>query len=359
MHHIKTSDVTINNLLVIESNIIKEGNNIMTTTTQPIKDFIPESQFNEWKKGIIAKAKTLLPALINDFNRKEVRLDHANRTAMSIFSKLENLNEEVFNNSLDLTFTLISEYSFQETDFSFISKLDFLNKKKDALRIRYLEKNIDLNHHIWVRFLSELHPIMAQLARHAYQLGATPIYITEQSFSEQRYYHESYKFPFFDKEFNRQDSDKYCLEVMPQLLQASDFDEEKALAFLDSILQWRAFELLQQSLVTDLNSLIEQNEPKEVPQPVAEFNINAPHLTKFELGLSDFKVMKFFRTLFDFISLTEVTPTGKPFIGDVISFYNDNPNKDILLHNHFNISVAEMKQSFLHSERKLTVKYVQ
>ena len=255
----------------------------MTTATQPIQDFIPESQFNEWKKGIIAKAKTLLPALINDFNRKEVRLDHANRTAISIFSKLENLNEEVFNNSLELAFTLISEYSFQENDFSFVSKSDFLDKKKDALRIRYLEKNIDLNYSIWTQFLSELHPMMDQLARHAYHLGTTSIYIPEQSFSEQRY--ESYKFPFFDKEFNRQDSeqveDEYCLNVMPQLLTASEFDEEKALAFLDSILQWRAFELLQQSLVTDLNSLIEQNDPKEVPQPVAEFNINALHLTKF------------------------------------------------------------------------------
>ena len=295
--------------------------------------------------------------MISKLNQKEARLDHANRLAMHIFSKLENVNEEVFDNSLDLTFTLISEYSFQENDFLFVSKSDFLNKKKDALRVRYLEKNIDLNHSILAQFLSELHPIMFKLAKHAYNSGATSIYISEQSFSEQRY--ESYKFPFFDKEFNRQYSDEYCLETMPQLVTASEFDEEKALAFLDSILQWQAFELLQQSLITDLNNLIEQNEPKEVPQPVAEFNINAPHLTKFELGLSDFKVMKFFRTLFDFISLTEVTPAGKLFRGDVISFYNDNPNKEILLHNHFNISVAEMKQSFLYSERKLTVKYAE
>jgi hypothetical protein len=331
----------------------------MTTTAQPIQDFIPESQFNEWKNGIIAKAKTLFPALISKLNQKEARLDHANRLAMHIFSKLENVKEEVFNDSLDLTFTLMAEYPSQEKDVLFVSKSDFLNKKKDALRIRYLEKNIDLNYHIWMQFLSELHPMMDQLARHAYQAGTTSIYIPEESFSEQRYYHESCTFSFFDKEFNRQYSDEYCLETMPQLVTASEFDEEKALAFLGSILQWRAFELLQQSLVTDLNNLIEQNEPKEVPQPVAEFNINAPHLTKFELGLSDFKVMKFFRTLFDFISLTEVTPTGKLFRSDVISFYNDNPNKDILLHNHFNISVAEMKSSFLHSERKLTVKYVQ
>ena len=331
----------------------------MTTTAQPIQDLIPESQFNEWKDGIIAKAKTLFPALISKLNQKEARLDHANRLAMHIFSKLENVKEEVFNDSLDLTFTFMAEYQSHEKDVLFVSKSDFLNKKKDALRIRYLEKNIDLNHSIWAQFLSELHPMMAELAKHAYNLGTTSIYIPEQSFSEQRYYHESCTFSFFDKEFNRQYSDEYCLETMPQLVTASEFDEEKALAFLDSILQWQAFELLQQSLITDLNNLIEQNEPKEVPQPVAEFNINAPHLIKFELGLSDFKVMKFFRTLFDFISLTEVTPAGKLFRGDVISFYNDNPNKDILIHNHFNISVAEMKQSFINSERKLTVKYVQ
>ena len=331
----------------------------MATTAQPIQDLIPESQFNEWKDGIIAKAKTLFPALISKLNQKEARLDHANRLAMHIFSKLENVKEEVFNDSLDLTFTLMAEYPSHEKDVLFVSKSDFLNKKKDALRIRYLEKNIDLNHSIWAQFLSELHPMMAELAKHAYNLGTTSIYIPEQSFSEQRYYHESCTFSFFDKEFNRQYSDEYCLETMPQLVTASEFDEEKALAFLDSILQWQAFELLQQSLITDLNNLIEQNEPKEVPQPVAEFNINAPHLTKFELGLSDFKVMKFFRTLFDFISLTEVTPAGKLFRGDVISFYNDNPNKEILIHNHFNISVAEMKQSFLYSERKLTVKYAE
>ena len=146
---------------------------------------------------------------------------------------------------------------------------------------------------------------------------------------------------------------------MPLLLIASEFDEEKALAFLESILQWRAFELLQQSLATDLNNFIEKNDLKEVPQPVAVFNINALHLTKFELGLSEIKIMLFFKTLFDFISLTEVTPTGEPFGEEVIRYYNGNPNKDILLHNHFNISVAEMKQSFLYSERKLTVKYAE
>lgn len=315
------------------------------------------------ENGIIAKAKTLFPALISKLNQKEARLDHANRLAMHIFSKLENVKEEVFDNALELTFTLISEYSFQETDFSFVSKSDFLNKKKDALRIRYLEKNIDLNYHIWMRFLSELHPMMAQLAKHAYNLGTTSIYIAEQSFSNCRY--ESDKFHFFDKEFNfnRQNSqpteDEYCLEIMPQLLIASDFDEEKALAFLESILQWRAFELLQQSLITDLNDLVKQNDPKEVPQPVAEFNINALHLTKLELGLSEIKILLFFKTLFDFISLTEVTPTGEPFGDEVIRHYNNNPNKEILVHNHFNISVAEMKRSFLHSERKLTVKYAE
>lgn len=333
----------------------------MTTTAQPIQDFIPESQFNEWKDGIIAKAKTLFPALISKLNQKEARLDHANRLAMHIFSKLENVKEEVFNDSLDLTFTLMAEYPSHEKDVLFVSKSDFLNKKKDALRIRYLEKNIDLNHSIWAQFLSELHPIMFKLAKHAYNSGATSIYISGESFSEQRY--ESYKFPFFDKEFNRQDSEQveneYCLEIMPLLLIASEFDEEKALAFLESILQWRAFELLQQSLATDLNNFIEKNDLKEVPQPVAVFNINALHLTKLELGLSEIKIMLFFKTLFDFISLTEVTPTGEPFGEEVIRYYNGNPNKDILLHNHFNISVAEMKQSFLHSERKLTVKYVQ
>lgn len=336
----------------------------MSTTIQPIKDLISETQFNEWKNGIIAKAKTLLPALISDFDLKGVRLDHANRTAISIFSKLENLNEEVFDNSLDLTFTLISEYSFQETDFSFVSKSDFLNKKKDELRIRYLEKNIELNHHIWVRFLSELHPMMAQLARHAYHAELTSIYIPEKSFSECRYESGVFgQFLFFNIEFNcqsyEQEENEYYLDMMPQLVTASEFDEEKALSFLESILQWRAFELLQQSLVTDLNSLIEKNDPKEVPQPVAVFNINALHLTKFELGLSDFKIKDFFRTLFYFISLTEVTPIGDTFGDEIIRMYNDNPNKKILLHNHFNISVAEMKRSFLYSERKLTVKYAQ
>ena len=111
-----------------------------TATIQPIKDLIPESQFNEWKDGIITKAKALFPALISSLHQKEVRLDRANRLAMHIFSKLENLNEEVFNDSLELTFTLIAEYSFQENDVLFVSKSDFLNKKKDALRIRYLEK---------------------------------------------------------------------------------------------------------------------------------------------------------------------------------------------------------------------------
>lgn len=335
-----------------------------TTTIQPIKDLISETQFNEWKNGIIAKAKTLLPALISDFDLKGVRLDHANRVAMHIFSKLENVNEEVFDNSLDLTFTLISEYSFQESDFSFVSKSDFLNKKKDELRIRYLEKNIELNHHIWVRFLSELHPMMAQLARHAYHAELTPIYIQEKSFSECRYESGVFgQFPFFNIKFNcqsyEQEENEYYLDMMPQLVTASEFDEEKALSFLDSVLQWRAFELLQQSLVTDLNNLIEQNEPKEVPQPVAEFNINALHLTKFELGLKDFKVKKFFKTLFDFISLTEVTPNGRGFKDEVIRMYNDNPNKEILVHDHFNISVAEMKKSFINTERKLTVEYAQ
>ena len=32
-----------------------------------------------------------------------------------------------------------------------------------------------------MQFLSELHPMMDQLARHAYNSGATSIYISEQS----------------------------------------------------------------------------------------------------------------------------------------------------------------------------------
>ena len=92
---------------------------------------------------------------------------------------------------------------------------------------------------------------------------------------------------------------------------------------------------------------------------MAVFNINSLHLTKLELGLSEIKILLFFKTLFDFISLTEVTPTGEPFGDEVIRHYNNNPNKEILVHNHFNISVAEMKRSFLNSERKLTVKYAE
>lgn len=335
----------------------------MTTATQLIQDFIPESQFNEWKAGIIAKAKFLLPNIISDFKKKESSLHRAQEITAQLFTDLQSADEEVFGESLNLIRSLISEFSFQEKDFYLVSKKEFIEKKKDELHINFLEKRIDLNCDAWTQLLSEVHPMMFKFAKHAFKSNMTQFYIIEECFSKRRY--ESNKFSFFNSAFNWEDfrhsyssCEEYCLEVMPKLLTASEFNEEKVLAFLESILQWRLFNLLQQDLINYLNKLIGNNNAEKVENPIVNFNVNFLPTTQIELGLDGVDVRDFLKNLFNLISLTETTPTGEHFGEDVVRFYTDNPSKNILLHNHFNVSVSKPQRQSLYVQRKLKVKYV-
>ena len=334
-----------------------------TATTQFIKDFISKEAFNEWKAGIIAKAKSLLPSIISESYKAELDLNQANDIANQLLSKLQNTNEKAFKESLDLVRSLISAYSFQENLLSLVSQPDFIEKKKDELRINHLEKSIDLNCDAWIRLLSALHPMMFELADRAFKSNMTQSYITEERFSKRRY--SSNKFSFFNSSFNWEDfrhsyntSEEYCLEVMPKLLLASEFNEEKVLSFLESVLQWCLFNSLQQELINNLNELIGNNNVEKVANPVANFNINFLPTTQFELGLDGEEVRDFLKNLFNLISLTETTPTGELWSQNMVRLYNENPSKNILLHNHFNISVSKAKRNQWYSRRKLKVKYV-
>lgn len=332
-----------------------------TVATQPIKDFISEVAFNEWKAGLIAKAKSLLPSIISESYKAELDLDQANDIANQLFSKLQNTNEKAFKESLDLVRSLISAYSFQTEMLSLVSQPDFIEKKKDELRINYLEKRIDLNCDAWTRLLSELHPMMFELADRAFKSNMTQSYIIDECFSKLRY--TSNKFSFFDSSFNWEDfchsysKEEYCLKVMPQLLEASIFNEEKVLEFLNSVLQWDLFNSLQIELVNRLNVIIEQNDAEKVPNPVIDFNINSLPSTQLELGLEGVEVRVFLKTLFNLISLTDVSPTGEFWSEDMVRRYNDNPSKNILIFARFNISVSKPKSHYLYSNRKLKVKY--
>lgn len=333
-----------------------------TVATQPIKDFISEFAFNEWKAGLIAKAKSLLPSIISESYKAELDLDQANDIANQLFSKLQNTNEKAFKESLDLVRSLISAYSFQTEMLSLVSQPDFIEKKKDELRINYLEKRIDLNCDAWTRLLSELHPMMFELADRAFKSNMTQSYITDECFSKLRY--ASNKFSFFDSSFNWEDfchsyskEEEYCLKVMPQLLEASIFNEEKVLKFLNSVLQWGLFNSLQIELVNRLNGIIEQNDAEKVPNPVIDFNINSLPSTQLELGLEGVEVRVFLKTLFNLISLTDVSPTGEFWSEDIVKRYNNNPSKNILILARFNISVSKPKSHYLYSNRKLKVKY--
>ena len=333
------------------------------TATQLIQDFIPESQFNEWKAGIIAKAKFLLPDIISGLEQKGSRLHRAQEITTRIFTDLQSTDEEVFDESLSLIRSLISEFSFQEDNFYCVSQPKFIEKKKDELQINYLEKSIDLNCDAWAQLLSELHPMMFKFADRAFKANMTQFYITDERFSKRRY--EYNKFSFFNSAFNWEDfrhayntPEEYCLKIMPQLLEASMFNEEKVLSFLESILQWRLFNLLQQEFINNLNELIGNNNVEKVANPVADFNINFLPTTQFELGLDGEEVRDFLKNLFNLISLTETTPTGEIWSDDTVRHYNDNPSKNILMYNHFNISVSKAKRNPWYSRRKLKVKYV-
>lgn len=344
----------------------------MTTTAQLIKDSIPEVQFNEWKAGIIAKAKFLLPQIISDLCQWEDRLHRADRITTQLFNELQGVNKDVFNESLDMIRSLIAEYSFQEKDLYLVSQQEFIEKKKDQLHIDYLERSIDLNCDAWTRLLSELHPMMFEFANRAFKANVTQTLITDARFSKCRY--QSNQFSFFDSEFNLTEfrdnydynkekrdyiEEEYCLDVMPKLLVASEFSKEKALAFLDTILQWELFDSLQQDLINGLNEKIAQNNAEKVANPIANFNINFLPATQFELGLNGDETRYFLRNLFYLISLTEITPTGEIWDDEnTVRHYNDNPSKNILMYNHFNISVSKSKSHYWYSDRKLKVKYV-
>ena len=333
-----------------------------TATTQPIKDFISKNQFNEWKAGIIAKAKSLLPSVISESYQAELDLEQANDIANQLLTKLQNTNEKAFKKSLVLVRSLISAYSFQENLLSLVSQPDFIEKKKDELHINFLEKSIDLNCDAWIRLLSELHPMMFELADRAFKSNMTQVYITEEHFSTRR--HGSNKFSFFDSAFNWEDfyqsysnEEEYCLKAMPQLLEASIFNEEKVLAFLESVLRWELFNSLQIELVNRLNDIIEQNDAEKVPNPIVNLNINSLPSMQLELGLEGVEVRVFLKTLFNLISLTDVSPTGEFWSEEMVRRYNNNPSKNILILDRFNISVSKAKSHSLYSKRKLKVKY--
>lgn len=333
------------------------------TAIQPIKDAISEEAFNEWKLGIMTKAKMALPEMMRALNHGRSNLNLVNQITQQIFSALQNVDQEIFKDSLKSIRSLISEYSFQEDGFYLVSKADLIEKKKDELHINFLEKSIDLNCDAWAQLLSELHPMMFKFADRAFKANMTQFYITDERFSERRYKYN--KFSFFNSAFNWEDfrhsystSEEYCLKIMPQLLEASEFSEEKVLSFLESVLQWHLFNLLQQEFINNLNDLIGNNNVEKVANPVADFNINFLPTTQFELGLDGEEVRDFLKNLFNLISLTETTPTGELWGENMVRLYNENPSKNILLHNHFNISVSKAKHHQWYSRRKLKVKYV-
>ena len=100
-----------------------------TVATQPIKDFISEVAFNEWKAGLIAKAKSLLPSIISESYKAELDLDQANDIANQLFSKLQNTNEKAFKESLDLVRSLISAYSNRNAVSCFSTRFHRKEKK--------------------------------------------------------------------------------------------------------------------------------------------------------------------------------------------------------------------------------------
>ena len=50
-----------------------------------------------------------------------------------------------------------------------------------------------------------------------------------------------------------------------------------------------------------------------------------------ELGLEGAEVRVLLKTLFNLISLTDVSPTGEFWSEDIVKRYNDNPSKNILI----------------------------
>lgn len=70
-----------------------------TVTTQPIKDAISEEAFNEWKAGIMAKAKMALPEMMRALNYGRSNLNRVNQITHQIFSELQNVDQEIFKDS--------------------------------------------------------------------------------------------------------------------------------------------------------------------------------------------------------------------------------------------------------------------
>lgn len=166
----------------------------------------------------------------------------------------------------------------------------------------------------------------------------------------------------YNKEKRDYIEEEYCLDVMPKLLVASEFSEEKALAFLDTILQWELFDSLQQDLINGLNEKIAQNNAEKVANPIANFNINFLPATQFELGLNGDETRYFLRNLFYLISLTEITPTGEiwdevtglPILPDFNNVYQELVMRKIVQHfaDEVEVTVSDLEFVYMHIERQ-------
>ena len=319
---------------------------IMTTSMINVKT--TEKEFKEWKEAILAKVKSNFPSILAKHEQVQNSLKKSNEYTLKLMNEMNELENDEFDEVMSNLLSTISRYDYQEHNFSLVSKKDF------DLKFKRQEENnikgfINNNSVAWLKVM-DVETTLLKIADKAYEMRKTNIFIPEENYFRLDYRYN--KFHFFAEMYNFSDSplgskEEYDEKQLPILLKASEFSEEKVLAFLEEILKYEVYEALQLEVEKEIKKIVEDTQ-----DGVANFDVNALNQTKLELVLDFDKNKRLLKNIALAINLTvkdEVILDEKTF-----NLLKDNPSKMIKVGC---LKVSLSKNKSYYSDQKIKIKY--
>lgn len=317
-------------------------------TTSMINVKTTEKEFKEWKEAILAKVKSNFPSILAKHEQVQNSLKKSNEYTLKLMTEMNELENDEFDEVMSNLLSTISRYDYQEHNFSLVSKKDF------DLKFKRQEENnikgfINNNSVAWLKVM-DVETTLLKIADKAYEMRKTNIFIPEENYFRLDYRYN--KFYFFAEMYNFSDSplgskEEYDEKQLPILLKASEFSEEKVLAFLEEILKYEVYEALQLEVEKEIKKIVEDTQ-----DGVANFDVNALNHTKIELVLDFDKNKRLLKNIALAINLTvkdEVILDEKTF-----NLLKDNPSKMIKVGC---LKVSLSKNKSYYSDQKIKIKY--
>lgn len=317
-------------------------------TTSMINVKTTEKEFKEWKEALLAKVKSQLPSILDKHEQVQNTLKKSHECTLKLMQEINELDNDGFGEIMVNLLSAISKYDYQERGFSLVNKEDFALKFKKQEE-NYIKGCVNNNSVAWIKVMKVM-PVLMDIADKAYDMRKTNIFIPEENYFRLDYRYN--KFHFFAEMYNFSDSplgskEEYDEKQLPILLKASEFSEEKVLAFLEEILKYEVYEALQLEVEKEIKKIVEDTQ-----DGVANFDVNALNQTKLELVLDFDKNKRLLKNIALAMNLTvkdEVILDEKTF-----NLLKDNPSKMIKVGC---LKVSLSKNKSYYSDQKIKIKY--